>query len=216
MFNKNFWKAYGLTLLQALLIIILSVAAYLLIYKSTANVYPLLMDLQEMGQTNTIDNQLLNNLSLYNNFVFYLIAIILSYTLLVAGVLSLFDILIIKQLEHKTLKDWLFEWFRYSEVSLLFLITIYTLFYNLTNMLYLTILVVLVSFIYCYTLILMQFNLSIKNTILRALLLFVLYCVLFIISLVLIGLLKWYGFITVFLLFIFLLLWSKIYLMKRL
>lgn len=212
--DKNFWKAYIYTMLQVLSVFILSILAYLFIQGSMASVLPFLEVVDKIQSTGELNSaQFWENMPLFNNFIIYLISIVLLYILLFSGVLSFFDILISGK--KIICKEWLFEWFRYSCIYLLLLILIYTLLINLENMLLLAILIIILFFISSYTITIMHLKLSLRSTILRALKLFLLYVVLFVIVILSLGLLKWIGVAISFLMLCLLLLWSKVYLSKK-
>lgn len=223
--KSEFWKAYALTIVQVILVIVLFFIAYLLIVISMAGFNPFLdiiSQIQTTGDVMPFADEFLENESLFINFITSLIAVVISFTILISGVLSLFDYLIINQLIKKpfNLKEWIFNWFNYSSMALLLLIVLSALLYNLNNMLLLMILQLISILIFCYLIVLMQFkkNLlySIRKTIIPTLILLLFYVLLFLIALLLIGFLKWFGFLIGALLFLLLLLLSKIYLMKKL
>lgn len=227
MMNKqvNFWKAYLLTLAQVVIFIVLSFLAYLLIVMSMAVVYPFLQiisQIQSTGDVMPFADQFLANEALFTNFLASLIVIALSYTIIVSGILSLFDYLIMNRLKETSfkVKEWLFDWFNYASMALLLLMLVSVFFFAIGNVLWLALFVFVSLLLFCYLIVLMQFkkNLiyAIRKTWARALLLLLYYIILFLIVLLLIGLLKWAGFIIGILLFLFMLLWSKIYLMKKL
>lgn len=213
---KSFWKAYGLTLLQILSVIVISFLALILIAKNMEYVYPFINSLQQMQQTGILTDDLVDNMPLFESFIMNLIILMLIYMILVAGALSVFDILIRDQLENKEFswKEWLFEWFRYSSLYMLLLIALYTSFLVINHMIWLGLVLLVLSFAFCYIVLLMHLHLSLKRTIIRAILLFILYLLFSIVVVILIWLLKVSGVIISILILAFLLLWSKVYLKK--
>lgn len=212
--DKYFWKAYVYTILEVLLVIILTLAAYLFIQGSMASVLPFLEVVDKIQTDGELSSaQFFENLPLFNNFIIYLISTVLLYILSISAVLSFFDMLI--QGKKITCKEWLFEWFRYSCINLLLLIIVYVLLINLENMVLLAILIIILFFISSYIITIMHLKLSLRSTILRALKLFLLYVVLFVIVILSLGLLKWIGVAISFLMLCLLLLWSKVYLSKK-
>lgn len=224
MSKNNFWKAYGLTLLQILLVLVLSFLALILIAKNMEYVYPFISSLQEMQQTGILTDDLVDNMPLFESFILNLIILMLIYILLAAGVLSVFDILIRDQLTNKENKEfswrewlleWLFEWFRYSALYMLLLIALYASFLLINHMIWLGLLLLVLSFAFCYIVLLMNLDLSLRKTFIRAALLFMLYLLFLVAVIILIWLLKVLGLIISILIFVFLLLWSKVYLMRK-
>lgn len=223
--DSGYWKAYALTIGQILSFIMLSFLAYFLIVLSMADVYPFLQiisQIQNTGDVTPFAEQFFQNKALFTNFIISLIAITLSYVIIVSGFLSLFDYLIMNQLKKSSFNvmEWLLSWFNHASLSLLLLILISVLFVSVVDYVLLAFFIFVAMLIYCYLIILMQFKknilYAIRKTWARLLLLLLYYFMLFLITLLLIGWLKWAGFIIGVLFFIYLLLWSKIYLMKRL
>jgi hypothetical protein len=223
--DKSFWKAYALTLAQAMSLILLSLILYLLYDRSMNHVYPfmqVLQNIQSSGNVTAYSNQFVSNLHLYHGFVIQLFALLFGAVILLLGLLSLFDYLILNQLKKHNFdaKEWLYEWFRYSSMGMLLLMLLHILLYNVTNSVYLLIALIITAFIYSYLIILMSFRIniwhSIKKTILRALILFIIYILFVFVLIVLVGLLKGFGALLGFLLVICMLVWSKIFLMEQL
>lgn len=223
--DNGFLKAYALTIVQIILFVVLSFFTYMLIVMSMSSVYPFLQIISQIQNAADISgfvDPFFQNEVLFTNFIASLITIILSYTIIMSGILSFFDYLIINQLKKNTFKfkEWLLDWFNYASMALLLLIIFSVLFYTIENILLLTFLLFFAIIIFCYIVILMQFkkNLiyAIRKTILGALLLLLYYLILFLITLLFIGWFAWFGFLIGFLLFMCLLVWSKVYLLKKL
>lgn len=223
--EKYFWKAYALTMAQVLSLVILSGVLYLLFQISVSKVYPfmeVIQNIQLTGDVTAFSEQFANNFYLYRGFVVQLFVLMFGSIILLSGVLSLFDYMILNKLKNQNFSasKWLFEWFRYIILGLLLLMILHFLFYNVINNFYLLIALLVIAFIYSYIIILMSFKVNmlygIKRTVLRSILLLIIYISFIFLAIVLTGLLKWFGALITFLLIIFMLLWSKIYLMKKL
>ena len=207
--EKSFWKAYILTLTQVLLTLLLSTIFYFLFVISIYKVQPFLeviQNIQITGDVLAFSEQFSNNLYLYNGFVIQLFILLFGSIILISGLLSLFDYLILNQLKNKKFskREWLFEWFRYSILGLLLLMLLHILLYNIINSFYLLIILSVTAFIYSYIIMLMSFKVNIwygiKKTLLRAIFLIILYLLFVLLAILLIGLLKWFGMLIAFLL----------------
>ncbi len=183
----NFLKAYLLTFAQAILFIVLSFFAYLLIVMSMAEVYPFLQiisQIQSTGDVMPFADQFLANEALFTSFLASLIFIALSYTIIVSGVLSLFDYLIMNGLKETSfkLKEWLFGWFNYASMALLLLMLVSVFFFAIGNILWLAVFVFVSLLLFCYLIVLMQFKKNLvyamRKTWARALLLLTYYIIL--------------------------------------
>lgn len=222
-FNKNFWKAYGLTVVQLIVTLLVIFSAYALIILSLSSTYPFMQVLENMQQSGSIDvfaDQFIENQHLFSSFLISLIAIVLSYTIILSGVLSLFDYIILNKLQKTNFQIfvWMKEWFRYSSISLLLLILAYILVSFIDNIDILFIALYVLIFVFSYIILIMQSGqnifYAIRKTIIRSLVIFFIYIVIFLFSVLLLSL-EWIGLLISFLLFSFVVLWSKVYILKK-
>ncbi|GIU69726.1 MAG: hypothetical protein KatS3mg002_0962 [Candidatus Woesearchaeota archaeon] len=224
--KKEFWKAYALTILELVVFLLISLAAYILILINMDSVYPFIQILYNINSyselPSDIVNQFFDNTYLFNQFILFLITIVISYSIIISFILLLFDYLIMNLLLEKTfkIKEWLLHWYKYSSLTLLLLMIVSVLFYAINNILLLAFLLIIVFITYCYFIFLIHFGKNfvhlIKKTILRLFVLILCYIFLFVALLMIIYYTNnWIGFLISFLSLAFLLLWSKIYLIKK-